>query len=109
MVASMRKINHYAAMPTNDRSHPGVFKDMLENAGFEDVVVRDFSENIRPMARLLFVLAIIPYILVRLLGLERYFINTIAGVKSYRGRGHWRYVAITATKPGGPLEPVTLE
>ena len=106
MVASMRKINQYAAMPTNDRSHPGVFKDMLEDAGFEDVVVRDFSENIRPMARLFYVLAIIPYILVRLLGLERHFINTIAGVESFRGRGRWRYVAITATKPGGPLEPV---
>ncbi|KAK3370842.1 S-adenosyl-L-methionine-dependent methyltransferase [Lasiosphaeria ovina] len=104
MAASMRKINQYAAMPTNHRSHPGVFKQMLEEAGFEDVVVRDFSENIKPMTRLLFVLAIVPYVFVRLLGLERYFINTIAGVESYRGRGRWRYVAITATKPGGPLE-----
>ncbi|KAK0706012.1 S-adenosyl-L-methionine-dependent methyltransferase [Lasiosphaeria miniovina] len=104
MAASMRKINQYAAMPTNHRSHPGVFKQMLEEAGFEDVVVRDFSENIKPMTRLFFVLAIVPYVFVRLLGLERYFINTIAGVESYRGRGRWRYVAITATKPGGPLE-----
>lgn len=105
MAASMRKINQYAAMPTNDRSHPGVFKGMLEDAGFVDVVVRDYSQNIRPMARLFFILAIVPYFFVRLLRLERYFINTIAGVESYRGEGRWRYVAITATKPGGPLEP----
>ncbi|KAK4450369.1 S-adenosyl-L-methionine-dependent methyltransferase [Podospora aff. communis PSN243] len=104
MALSMRKINKYAAMPTNDRSNPGVFQTMLEDAGFEDIVVRDFSENIKPMTRLFFYLAIIPYFIVRLLGLERYFINTIAGVESYRGHGRWRYVAITATKPGGPLE-----
>jgi len=104
MADSMRKINKFAAMPTNDRSHPGVFETMLEEAGFEDIVVRDFSENIRPMTRLFFILGIIPYFLVRFLGLERCFINTVAGVESYRGRERWRYVVITATKPGGPLE-----
>ncbi len=104
LAASMRKINEHAAMPTNSRSHPGVFKQMLENAGFEDVVVRDLSDNILPMARLFFVLAIVPYLFVRLFRLEKWFINTIAGVETYRGRGRWRFVAITATKPGGPLE-----
>lgn len=78
---------------------------MLEDAGFENVIVRDYSENIKPMTRLFFVLAIIPYIFIRLLGLERYFINTTAGVESYRGHGHCRYVAISASKPGGPIEP----
>ncbi|KAK3320366.1 S-adenosyl-L-methionine-dependent methyltransferase [Cercophora scortea] len=104
MATSMRKINRYAAMPTNDLSHPGVFEQMLRDAGFEDIVVRDFSENIRPMTRLFFVVAIIPYLLIRLLGLERFFINTVAGVESYRGHGRWRFVAITASKPGGPLD-----
>ncbi|KAK3386896.1 S-adenosyl-L-methionine-dependent methyltransferase [Podospora didyma] len=104
LAASMRKINEYAAMPTNHRSHPGVFRKMLEDAGFEDVVERDLSKNIKPMTRLFFILAIIPYLIIRLLGLERYFINTIAGVETYRGRGRWRYVAISASKPGGPIE-----
>jgi sterol 24-C-methyltransferase len=63
MTLSMRKINKYAAMPTNDRSNPGVFQPMLENAGFEDVVARDFSENIKPMTHLFFYLAIIPHLL----------------------------------------------
>lgn len=104
LVAEMRTVNHWSAMPTNDRSEAGVFKQMLEDAGFEDVEVRDYSENIRPMVRLFFVLAIIPYLFIRALGLDRYFINTIGGVAGYRGRGRWRYVVITATKPGGPLE-----
>lgn len=107
LMASMKKINKYATMPTNARSHPGVFKKMLEDAGFEDIVVHDFSENIMPLTRLFSALAIVPYILVRLFGLEQYFINTISAVETYRGRGCWRYVAISATKPG-LLEPAKM-
>ena len=100
----MRTVNRWSAMPTNDRSEAGVLKKMIEDAGFQDAEVRDYSENIRPMVRLFFVLAIIPYLFIRVLGLHRYFINTVGGVAGYRGCGRWRYVAITATKPGGPLE-----
>ncbi|KAK7981744.1 methyltransferase type 11 [Apiospora saccharicola] len=107
MAASMMKINEYSAMPTNAISQPGVFKTMLEAAGFEDVVVRDYSDNIRPMTRAFFAFAIVPYLFVRLFGLERHFINTVAGVESYRGRDHWRYVAISATKPQAATEVAT--
>ncbi|KAF7587947.1 hypothetical protein BBP40_006486 [Aspergillus hancockii] len=100
MVRSMRKINEFAAMPTNSGSHPGVFRQMLEEAGFTDVIVRDYSDNIRPMTRLFYLIGYIPFLFVTVLGLERYFINTVAGVESYRGRRHWRYLAISATKPG---------
>ncbi|RAH64381.1 SAM-dependent methyltransferase [Aspergillus aculeatinus CBS 121060] len=100
MAEDMRRINEFAAMPTNSRSHPGIFKQMLEDAGFEEVEVRDYSENIRPMTRLFFLVAYIPYLIVSLLGLQRYFINTVAGVQSYRGRDHWHYLAISAKKPG---------
>lgn len=95
----MKKVNEIAAMPTNALSEPGVFEQMLEEAGFVDVVVRDFSPNIVPMTRFFYLLAYIPYTIITLLGLERYFINTIAGVGAYRGREHWRYLAISATKP----------
>lgn len=104
LAVSMRKINEFSAMPTNARSHPGVFKKMLEHAGFENVVVRDYSENIVPMTRFFFLLALIPYLFIRLFGLEKHFINTVAGVETYRGRGNWHYIAISATKPGGHLE-----
>ena len=104
MAHSLNKINEFAAMPTNSASNPGVFQQMLEEAGFTDVVVRDYSENIRPMTRLFCVLAFIPYVMVTLLGLERHFINTVAGVQSYRGRKHWRFLAISATKPKTSVE-----
>ncbi|KAI1773348.1 S-adenosyl-L-methionine-dependent methyltransferase [Hypoxylon cercidicola] len=104
IAASMVKINKYTAMPTNAISRPGVFMQMLEEAGFKNIVVRDYSDNIRPMTRIFFLLAIIPYLFIRLFRLERYFINTVAGVESYRGRNHWHYVAISATKPDDPIE-----
>ena len=59
MAASMRKINDFATMPTNAVSHPGVFKRMLEDNGFTDVVIRDYSENIKPMTRLFYLVGYI--------------------------------------------------
>lgn len=101
---SMRMINDVAAMPTNTLSRPGMYQRMLEDIGFTNLAVRDYSRNIRPMTRLFYVVAYIPYLIITLLGLERYFINTVAGVQTYRGYGHWRYINIIATKPGGPIE-----
>ncbi len=61
LAESMKQINTYAAMPTNTRSTPGRYKQWLEDAGFQDVVVRDYSENIRPMLRLFWLLALVPF------------------------------------------------
>jgi ubiquinone/menaquinone biosynthesis C-methylase UbiE len=101
---AIRLVNKYGSMPTGARSHPGVFKRMLEDAGFTDVRVEDYSQNVRPMLRLFFVLAVVPYFLVTLFGLERWFVNTVAGTRGYLDREHWRYVAVSATKPGGSIE-----
>ena len=97
---AMRQVNEWSAMPTNAISSPGALKTMLEDAGFVDVVVHDLSDHIRPMTRFFYVLAIVPFLVISLLGLERYFINTVAGVGAYRGYGYWRYVQIKARKPG---------
>ncbi|KAK5625720.1 hypothetical protein RRF57_001436 [Xylaria bambusicola] len=97
---AMRQVNKWSAMPTNAVSSPGAFKRMLEDAGFVDVQVRDLSDHIRPMTRFFYVLAIVPFLIISLLGLEKYFINTVAGVGAYRGYGFWRYVQIEARKPG---------
>ncbi|KAI0870119.1 S-adenosyl-L-methionine-dependent methyltransferase, partial [Hypoxylon argillaceum] len=97
---SMRQVNEYSAMPTNAISSPGALGRLLEDAGFVDVEVRDLSDNIRPMTRLFYILAIVPFWLVSLLRVERYFVNTVAGVGAYRGYGFWRYVQVSARKPG---------
>ncbi|SPQ19886.1 79c723d4-392d-4f8a-8d46-6b02c3870f4c [Thermothielavioides terrestris] len=103
-VHQMQFVNKHAAMPTNARSHPGVYASMLEQAGFVDVKVEDYSVNIRPMLRLFFVMAIVPYFFIRLLGLERFFVNTVAGAGAFLYQKHWRYVAVTANKPGQRIE-----
>ncbi|KAK4102300.1 S-adenosyl-L-methionine-dependent methyltransferase [Parathielavia hyrcaniae] len=102
----MSLVNKYTAMYTNDRSRPGLYRRMLEDAGFVDVVVDDYSLNIRPMLRLFFVLAVVPYFFIKLFHLEPWFINTVAGANMYLHQDHWRYLAIRATKPGPPVEGV---
>jgi sterol 24-C-methyltransferase len=96
---SMGQVNKYAAMPTN--VHEGVLLHMLEEVGFQDILIEDLSANIKPMLRLFFVLAITPYLFIKLFGLEPWFVNTVAGVGAYLGnrRGLWRYIAVTARKP----------
>lgn len=101
LVQSMQQINRRASMPSNESFSQGTLQRMLESQGFQDVVVEDLSENIRPMLRLFFLVAYIPYLLICFLGLQAWFVNTEAGVQGYRGlkRGFWRYVAVTARKP----------
>lgn len=96
---SMAQINKYAAMPANVRFNQAVLQCMLEQTGFQDVTVNDLSTNIRPLLRLFFIVAFIPYLLIRLLGLQAWFVNTMAGFEGYRGRQRWRYIAVTARKP----------
>ena len=68
-------------MPTNERSKPGLFQDIVEEAGFTDAVVREYSENIKPVLWLLHIMAAVPFVLVRHFRLEKYFINTVAGAR----------------------------
>lgn len=92
-----------SAMPL-DPMREGHLKKTLEEVGFVDVQVQDLSENVRPMLRLFFWLAIIPYLFFKLLRVDQYFVNTVAGAGGLRGQKYWRYIAVQSTKPGGPLE-----
>ena len=99
--AAADQINDNAAMPANAAFKRGVLQSMMEEAGFRDVQTKDLSENIKPMLRLFFVLAYIPYLIISLLGLKTWFVNTQAGVEGYRilGNGLFRFIGVTATKP----------
>lgn len=93
----------YSAMPL-ELMAPGRLRRALEGVGFVDVDVVDYSENVRPMLRLFYWMAIVPYFIVKFLGLDRFFINTIAGVGGLAGQEHWKYISVSARKPGGPVE-----
>ena len=101
LIRSMEQVNNRASMPANRMFSPGALQNMLERQGFQDVVVEDLSENVRPMARLFFLVAYVPYLIICLLGLQAWFVNTQAGVEGYRvfKKHLWRYVAVTAKKP----------
>lgn len=94
-----KNIEDYGAMPTWERAKKGYYKKLLENAGFEDVVIQDYSENIRPMLRLFWLLAAVPAKVIGWLHLEKYFINAVCGAQGYKTQHLWRYVSISASKP----------
>ncbi|KAI9867920.1 MAG: hypothetical protein M1813_007742 [Trichoglossum hirsutum] len=102
--SAMDKVNTIAAMPANIMFDEGVLPLMLEDAGFENIRVRDLSLNIEPMLRLFFIVAYLPFLIIRFFGLEKWFINTVAGVEGYRGRKLWRYISVICTKPGSEVE-----
>lgn len=105
LMASMEQINSRASMPANESFSQGTLQSMLERQGFENVVREDLTENMRPMMRLFFLVAYIPYLIICLLGLQAWFVNTQAGVEGYRvlRKGFWRYVAVTAKKPSNTI------
>ncbi len=105
LMASMEQINSRASMPANVSFSQGALQSMLERQGFENVVREDLTENMRPMIRLFFLVAYIPYLIICLLGIQAWFVNTQAGVEGYRvlRKGFWRYVAVTAKKPSNTI------
>ena len=102
---SMEQINSRASMPAHESFSRGTLQRMLEEQGFQDVVLRDLTENMRPMMRLFFLVGYIPYLIICFLGLQAWFVNTQAGVQGYRilKKGLWRYVAVTAKKPSNRI------
>jgi len=106
---SWATINKYAAMPSNDRFKQGVLPEILEEAGFEDVVVEDLSETVLPMLRMFYLLAFIPYVIIAFLGLKAYFINTVAGYEGYLYRDTVRFIRVSARKPAGEKDIISSE
>ena len=90
-------INKYTSMSAEFRKNS--IQGLLKQIGFQDIEVKDFSTNVWPMSRLLYILSYIPYLAVRLFKLESSFANVMVGTEAYRTRKYWRYVSISAKKP----------
>ncbi|GAB1318200.1 Methyltransferase domain-containing protein [Madurella fahalii] len=74
------------------------FTKVMSKTGFENIVVRNYSSNIEPMARLLSISAWWRYI-VLLFHLQRFFPNSATRAEGYVGQEHWAYVSVSGTKP----------
>lgn len=80
----------------------GKFPQILEKAGFTDVSVEDVTPRIMPMLRKFYLIAYLPYQLIKLLKLQRKFINATTGFEGYRNvmkSDIWRHNIVVATKP----------
>lgn len=98
-ILELKSALEYGAMPTWQCARRGFYKQILEEAGFVDVEEHDYSENVRPMLRLFWLLAVIPYYIIVFFQFEKNFVNAIGGAKGYYAQRYWRYVAISARKP----------
>ncbi|KAL8831298.1 MAG: hypothetical protein Q9170_005356 [Blastenia crenularia] len=104
LVEAVIRINIVAGMPGNQYFDRGVLQGIMEEQGFTDITSRDLTENMKPLMRLFWFIAYVPYLIICFLGLQAYFVNTEGGVQGYRAlrRGYWRYMVLTARKPGVP-------
>lgn len=94
-----RMINREAGMPAFQSFETDELKRIARSVGFEDVELVDLSKHIVPMSWLFYVFAFIPSLLLSLVGLQSYFINTTSGVEMYTGRKYWRYTQVKGKKP----------
>jgi sterol 24-C-methyltransferase len=100
-VTNLKIVNEHAAMPANQSFEPGVVERLMSEAGFEDIRIEDISQNIMPMLWLFYVVAYVPYLVIRLFGLQSHFINTMAAAEGYDAmrKKYTRYIIVTARKP----------
>ena len=98
---SLEQLTRNMSAPAWEMFQDGVLQSMLERQGFQDVVAEDLSENIKPMLILFYILAYIPFLIIRFLGLEAWFSNTQAGFWGLQLQqlGLFKYIAVTAKKP----------
>jgi ubiquinone/menaquinone biosynthesis C-methylase UbiE len=77
------------------------FTEVVKKAGFENVKEQNITENIRPSFYRLHKLSRFPYKFIKLLGLQKFFINTTAGYEYYKmaDKGLFRYCIFTGNKP----------
>lgn len=95
----IERISELGAMPTFQRSKDGLYKELLEEAGFTGVRLYDYSENVKPMVRLIWLLSVVPRFVVKLLGLRNAYSYVDLGWWAYKEQKNWRYVVIAARKP----------
>ena len=91
LVQALFRINSRSGMPGNQYFARGVLQRIMEEQGFVDITSTDLTDNMRPLMRLFYLIGYLPYLLICLLGLQKWFVNTEGGVQGYRAlkMGYW--------------------
>jgi ubiquinone/menaquinone biosynthesis C-methylase UbiE len=95
---NIRHINRVSSMPAFNEFKHGTFASKLDNAGFTGVKERDITPRIMPMLELFYHKAHRPYKVIKALGLQDKFINTMSAVEFYKYPELWHYNIVTAQK-----------
>ena len=76
------------------------FSEKLKAAGFKNIKEYDVTKNVLPQHKFFKQLATIPYAIHKLLGTEKYFINTMAGyeLSGMVEKDLWKHVQFVAEK-----------
>ena len=74
-------------------------ESLLASTGFHDVEVEDLSDRVKPLWRFFNCMGYIPYTALKLFGMEKHFVNLMAGVEAYRNWAQGRYISVKAVKP----------
>ena len=96
-------VNRESGMHSLPHFTHGSFPRILEDAGFGAVTVEDITPRIAPMFRRMYRWAWLPYQAIKLLRLERHFVNpttVVEGIHPIFRQGAARYNIITARKHG---------
>ncbi|KAL8935946.1 MAG: hypothetical protein Q9216_005177 [Gyalolechia sp. 2 TL-2023] len=101
MLEAIIRIKTATSSPDFNSFVRGELQHTMEDRAFVDITSSDLTENIRPLARLFWLLVYFPYFLIRLLRLQSYLGNTEDGFQGYRtlSLGYWRCIVLTARKP----------
>ncbi|MDX1608469.1 MAG: hypothetical protein R3251_04660, partial [Candidatus Spechtbacterales bacterium] len=80
--------------------HHGYYKRILPKLGYKNIDVNDITPNITPMLNWFYKLSLIPYQIIKLLGLQERYVNTTMAHfgKKFAQKGWWRFVIISASK-----------
>jgi sterol 24-C-methyltransferase len=98
---ALARLSDLAHTPAMLHFHYSAIRGKLEKAGFVDVHVQDLTENVAPMFHFFVILAFIPYLVIRLLGLQVFFVNAVSAVECQLFiRPGLKYLAVKARKPG---------
>ena len=62
----------------------GTFKTLLKETGFTNIFIEDATQRIMPMLKIFYKNAVVPYQIIKLLGLQKKFVNTTSAVEGYK-------------------------
>jgi len=80
----LRLINHGSAMMSLEKMLHKTFKNEIMKTGFKVITDLDITQNVVPSMRRFYKYAKIPYLFIKFFNLQKYFINTTAGVEFYK-------------------------